>query len=136
MNEREILVCPPRDFVWTKLAAGQSQTQTIEEHIDCSPYDQADLVVRVHTDATIPCFVQVNLRSDGFTHDDPGQDFFSDVLGTITLTGDQTAPKYVTDTFTDGLGAMLAVQVVAKQHDSTATTFTARLSIGLVLRKT
>ncbi len=136
MNEREIMVCPPRDFVWTKLAAAQTQLITLDERIDCSPFDQADLTVRVHTDATIPCFVKVHLVSDGFTHDDPSQDFFSDPVLTITLNGNQTAPKYVVDTHTDGLGSMLAVQIEAKQHGSTATAFTARLSVGLVLRKT
>lgn len=136
MNDREIVVCPPRDFVWSKLAAGQIQYLTLEERIDCAPYDQADLTVRVHTDATIPCYVKVHLVSDGFTQDDPSQDFFSSAVLTVTMTGNQTAPKYLVDTVTDGLGAMLAVRIEAKQHGSVATAFTARLSVGVVLRKT
>lgn len=135
MAGRTIRVCPPRDFDFDDLGNGDHQDITVGERIDCSQYDQVDVMVRVHTTATIPSggTIEVVLYSDGFTTDDPSQDFFKEI-DSVTLDDTLTAAgTFVVDTFGSELGSMLAVQVRGTQP-SPAATMNARLSIDLALK--
>ena len=78
-----VRVCPPRTFDFTDLGDAGAESITVGERIDCSQYQHVDLIVRVHTDASIAsnCSIGVYVVSDGFTTDDPSQDFFSAPLG-------------------------------------------------------
>ncbi len=136
---RTVHVCPPRTFTFTKLGAGLKQTLVLLERIDCSAFQTADLIVRVHTDASIDtdCFITVEVVPDGFTHDDPDQQFFAAELDPpVTFSG--ASPPSAGDvevrTYSSGLGAMLAVRIIAEQSDPVGEDITARLSVDLVLR--
>lgn len=134
-------VCPPRDFDFTDLGDGGTQSIRVAERIDCAPYKAVDLIVRVHTDASIAsgCSISVFVVSDGFTTDDPSQDFLSTTLGQggITFSGGTppAAGEIEIISYTSRLGAMLAVLVIGVQDDPAGEACTARLSIELVLRE-
>lgn len=137
MAGRTIRVCPPRDFDFGDLGANDTSTVTVEERIDASQYDEVDLIVRVHQDATLASgagHVKVQIVSDGYTTDDPSQDFFSEVLGSIKLQGAITAGELELATVSSPLGAMVAVQVEGKQPATAVTTQNARLSIDLAFK--
>ncbi|MCB9593988.1 MAG: hypothetical protein H6719_14740 [Sandaracinaceae bacterium] len=133
-----VRVSPPRDFVFDQLTAGQSQTLTVMERIDCTGYDKVDLLVRVHEDSTITTngAVAVQLVSDGFTQDDPSQDFFSTVLGgqapIVFGEGSVDAGTFEVATVSSELGSRVAVQVVGTGGSGAVTL---RLSIDLVLKQ-
>lgn len=130
-----IRVCPPRDFDFDDLGNLDTQDIVVGERIDCSQYDQVDVMVRVHTAGSIPASasIAVVLLSDGFTTDDPSQDFF-DEIGTVVLDSSlDDAGDFVVSTFSSGLGSMLAVKVRGTAP-SPASTLNARLSIDLVLK--
>lgn len=111
------------------------------ERIDCSGYETCDLIVRVHTDATISdsaASISIEVVPDGFTMDDPAQSFFADELDTpVTFTGASppTAGNVQVRTYTSGLGAMLAVRVKGEQSNPAGAALTARISIELALRE-
>ena len=136
---RTVEVCPPRDFTFTNLGLGLSQTVLVAERIDCSAYETVDLIVRVHTDATMGAgsTISVEVVPDGFTSDDPAQPFYGGVLGNapVTFITAPSAGDIEVKTYTSGLGAMLAVRVVGDQANNAGTDVTARLSIELALRE-
>jgi len=142
MAGRTIRVCPPRDFNFGGLGDSDFQEIIIAERIDASQFDQLDLCVRVHEDSLIPenGTIQVFVLSDGFTTDDPSEDFYSDPLGQgITFTGNSNGAGPLEGTFelenvTTDLGAMVAVRVKGTQPGTAGTNFTARLSIDLALK--
>ena len=111
------------------------------ERIDCSAYETVDLIVRVHTDASVTpdSKLSIELVSDGYTADDPSQSFFSGVLDSnpIVFAGADvpSAGDIAIKTYTSGLGAMLAVRVKGEQSNSAGTDVTARISIELALRE-
>jgi len=133
MAGRTIRVCPPRDFTFTDLGTEDTQTITIAERIDSSQYDELDLMVRVHTAATIASAITVQVVSDGFTTDDPATEFFSTPIGSVELQGSPAAGTLRVQNIASKLGAMVAVQVVGEQAVTPGTT-TARLSIDLALK--
>ncbi|MCB9594326.1 MAG: hypothetical protein H6719_16465 [Sandaracinaceae bacterium] len=143
MSGHVIRVCPPRQFDFSELGDGGSGFVTVAERIDCSQYQHADLLVRVHTDATFAsgCSMSVVVVSDGFTTDDPSQDFFSAALGQggIIFNGSDppTAGTLEVATYSSRLGAMLAVFVVGQQAGTAPAppSIQARLSIDLTLRE-
>lgn len=138
-----IRVCPPRDFDFTELGDAGTQTIRVAERIDCSQYQALDLVVRVHTDASIAsgCSIGVYALSDGFTTDDPSQDFFTTLVPAgqtfIVFTNSSlpAAGHLAVATYTSALGAMAGVAVVGAQPDPAGEALSARLSIDLVLRE-
>lgn len=134
MAGRVIRVCPPRDFDFSAVEANEDETVTVLERIDVSQYDALDLIVRLHS-ATLPTpgTLKVQVVSDGYTPDDPSQDFFSGALGGITFDDDPTAPTVRVNSISAGLGAMIAVQVIGAQ-ESTPVTISARVSIDVALR--
>lgn len=140
MAGRTIRICPPRTFDFSNVAGGTAaaQTFTIAERIDCSQYDTADLIVRVVgaiVTGTSPAKIEVVLVSDGFTPDDPSQDFFSDPLATVTF--DYAANGYPAGTLkidsAVDLGSMVAVQVIGTPATG-ADTLSGRLAIDLALK--
>lgn len=142
MAGRTIRICPPRTFNFDNLAGGASaaQTITIAERIDCSQFDTADLIVRVVGDITTgtsPAQIDVVLVSDGFTPDDPSQDFFSDPIATVSFVYSGNQPAYAAGTLkidsAADLGSMLAVQVIGTPATA-ADTLNGRLAIDLALK--
>jgi len=133
MPGRTIRVCPPRDFDFSDLGSNDEQTITIAERLDASQFDELDLMVRVHTAATIASAITVQVVSDGFTTDDPATEFFSDPIGSVSLNGNQNAGTLSISNISSKLGAMVAVQVKGTQAGSPATN-SARLSIDLAMK--
>jgi len=142
MAGRTIRVCPPRDFDFGGLGNSGEEEILIAERIDASQYDQLDLMVRVHDNSAIPSGgkIEVLVVSDGFTTDDPSEDFFSAALSNgVQFNGDgngfgPTAGTFELDEITSDLGAMVAVRVKGTQPATAVTNFTARLSIDLALK--
>lgn len=137
MAGRIVRVCPPRDFDFDDLGNNDSQDITVGERIDCSQYDQVDVIVRVHTAATIPtsATIKVVLYSDGFTADDPSQDFFDEIDSVELNSTLKAAGTFVVETFSANLGSMLAVKVRGTMPSpATSLDLNARLSIDLALK--
>lgn len=139
MAGRTIRICPPRTFNFDDLANTDTDDEmviTIAERIDASQYTAADLVVRVVSDVTVTngsSYIQVRLVSDGFTPDDPSQDFFSSTaLASADYTANASAGDLKVAAATD-LGSMLAVQIAANAEGSAAT-LNGRFAIDLVLK--
>ncbi|MCA9611051.1 MAG: hypothetical protein KC619_35900 [Myxococcales bacterium] len=116
------------------------QKITIAERIDCSQYDTAELIVRVVGTVTTSytgSSIKVVLVSDGFTPDDPSQDFFGDPIATASFSYTSNSPTFAAGTLqvqsaTD-LGSMLAVQVIGTPV-TTAASLNGRLAIDLALK--
>ncbi len=130
-------VSPPRDYEFNQITSGQAQTQTVMERIDVGGADKIDLVVRVHETATISTSgnISVQLVADGFTADDPSQDFFSGVIGgqaqVIFGAGAVAAGTLQVATVSADVGSRVAVQVVGVGGSGDVAL---RLSIDLVLK--
>lgn len=137
---RTVQVCPPRDFDFTNLDDAGELVVLVAERIDCAAFRTADLIVRVHTDASIAgeCSITIEVVSDGYTRDDPNRAIFGPVLGTGIVFDGAAPPEagdVVVQTYSSGLGAMLAVRVVGQQADPAGEEVRARLSIDLALRE-
>ncbi|MCZ7683076.1 MAG: hypothetical protein M5U28_31410 [Sandaracinaceae bacterium] len=87
MSGTTIRIFPPRNFDFSKLAAGQSLTMALAERIGASQYTSADILVRVHS-LTISgsAKIEVQLYAEAWTPDDPLKTF-AKTLATATIDG-------------------------------------------------
>ncbi|MCB9597275.1 MAG: hypothetical protein H6719_31410 [Sandaracinaceae bacterium] len=128
-----VRVCPPRDFDFSNVSTG-TETIVVAERIDASQYDTIDVIVRVHTATTISTngAIAVQVVSDGYTADDPSQDFFGSTIGNgTTLSGTLAAGGMTVESLSASIGSMVAVRVVGTAGSGAVT---ARLSIDLAMK--
>jgi len=133
----------PRTTLKISSSVGQGQTQILASvgRIDTSQYKEGTLMVRLHSlSVTNSPAVTVTVKSDGYTAEDPGQDFIeSTELASITKTGltDATAPYFETKDLlagTQALGGMAYVEVEGTQASSAAEQ-TIELSVDIALKE-
>src|SRR5207245_1638191 len=81
-------IIPRTSFVFDKLQGTQSQTITVAQHIDVGPFQEVDLVIRVHTAIiNAGCNITIAVLLDGWTAEDPAASFTqaNDFSGTALL---------------------------------------------------
>lgn len=113
---------------------------------DVSPFQEVDLVVRVHA-ASIASTGSIIVRAeaDGFTLEDPAQSFLADrpatppsgatpaKFGGVTIDSGSPAGTYLVTALTGGLGRYIAVAVVASMPSGRGS-LSATISVELALK--
>ena len=131
-----IEIAPKRSYNFDDLADGQSLTCDVVEHLDVSQWCEATLMVNVYTnnlDNFASNQIDVLVKADGYTTEDPSQEFTGATLATITINNGTGSNAYSLQALSANFGPMVKVQVVGSRNAS-ATNTNAELSIRLSLK--
>jgi len=136
MGSRTRRVIGRTSYDFGGLSAGATQTVTLDQRIDASGFGSATVLARTHA-LTIGAgsggYVRVDVRADGFTHDDPAMTFEGPVLCSVLVGAEGvSAPRFSTDTFPVS-ASMLKVELTATQDGTTPAALEVTISIDLVL---
>ncbi len=117
------------------LDAGGEQTLVLRRSLPARE-SRGTLMVRVH-DVSVgggsDGDITIAVRADGFTTNDPAQQFFGETLASVTVAADgSSAPAYLVETFAV-TSDHLMVQIEALQDGSSALALSARVSVDLLL---
>jgi hypothetical protein len=132
---------PKTTYTFSNLAASSNMSFLLCQHIDCSVFQEASFLVRVHsgtigTTATI----KIDVVADGWTLEDPGialtslNDASGTALGNFTLAnGGALTAAYGLINVAKPSGRLLSVQITGTQV-AAVQTITAAISIDLTLK--
>jgi hypothetical protein len=115
-----------------------NQVLWICQHIDVSPFEEVDLVVRAHT-ATIGSGASIAVEAfpDGWTPEDPALTFVdgSRSYAIVTLSSSSSIPLYKTQALLSGFGRLVSIAVTGTMPAGmTPVDCHAVLSIDLVMK--
>jgi hypothetical protein len=140
-------VIPRLDYEFSTLHDDGFTYIPLGVHIDISPFQEVDLVVRVHTvNIASGAKITVFASADGFTMEDPTTSFFAMApatppggsappnYGAVLLDSTTTAGAYLVTTLAGPLGRLIAVFLNPHQKSDSRVAITASISVDLVMK--
>jgi hypothetical protein len=122
-------ILPITEF--TQAARGGATTQRVAQRVDVSQWASAEIMTRVHSGSASGEAFNVVVYADGYTTEDPAQDFQgANALATVDLKNATTGDYDVTS-LSGAMGSMLMIQV---EMSSQAQGIQMAISIDLALR--
>jgi len=135
VRSRRVQVIRRRTYDFGDLDPGGSTSFVLLRSIPSAEFSRGTLMVRVHSlnvgsgDGQI----DVAVKADGFTLNDPSELFFGQTLATLRAAADgDSAPRYVVESFA-AQSDYLMVEVQASQDGSNSPALEAKVSVELVL---
>lgn len=114
MSGTLIEVTPKRTYNFDHLDQTDTLSFNIAERIDVSQWPFGTLMVNVFSSAITHASSTVTIKAlaDGFTTEDPSQDFVdSTAVATVTLNSTTNGGDFKLDSFSGNWGSMIAIQV-------------------------
>jgi hypothetical protein len=132
-------VLPRTVFTFTGLGASPAAaTVPVAQHIDVTPFTEAELQIRFHAGSTglsAGQTVSVSVLPEGYTFDDPTAVFTGTPATFTTPAGGPAAlPFYTLLPVPTGFGRLLSVSVVANGGNVAGANYQFALSLDLLLK--
>jgi hypothetical protein len=128
---------PRTPFNFDSLRVTTNQVIWVVQHVDVSPFEEVDLVVRAHTASLgTGATIKVEAFPDGWTPEDPALNFVdgSRSYALVTLDSSSSIPLYKTQALLSGFGKLLSIAVTGTMPSGSPVDCHAVLSIDLVMK--
>jgi hypothetical protein len=132
-------IIPQLFFQFGNVVASNHITVPLGVHIEAGPFTEVDVLVRLHNGTSLAAnqTLTINLLTDGYDFEDPGNPFFSaSALASLPLTNANTVPYYgvfSASASSTPFGRFLAITLQAQQP-AAGGVFNVNISVDMTLK--